>query len=180
MAAGPGRGACNADLPAGRRQQVLAPDHDIDPMLHIIHDDGELVSPLPEPVAHEQVAALGSWFLFLGTEPEVIESLDAWRHDDATCLRDGAVDAARAAASGIAHLFTEHVGHFLRDVSAGAVADKHQAGVIEPIEGGLVAGSIVALSLGKRTGTEGRGVADVGNQAKPVEVVEDGLLILRL
>ena len=96
----PAEQPAKADLATGGRQQVLAPDHHVDALLHVIHHDRELVGPLAKPVAHEQVTALGRRFLRLRPKAEVVESLGAGRHHDAARLRDGPVDATRAAAAG--------------------------------------------------------------------------------
>ena len=46
------------DLAAGGLEQVLAPDHQVHAVPEVVHHHGELVGPLPEPVAQQQVAAL--------------------------------------------------------------------------------------------------------------------------
>ena len=69
--------AGEADLPARRVQQVGAPDHEVDRLLPVVNGDGELVGPVAAPIPDQQVAALGRGILHLGTEPEVVEALDA-------------------------------------------------------------------------------------------------------
>ena len=68
------------NLPAGGRQQVLAPDDDVDALLHVVHHDGELVGPLAEAVAHEKVTTLRGRLLRLRPKAQVIELLDSRRH----------------------------------------------------------------------------------------------------
>src|SRR5689334_23335346 len=46
------------DLSSGRWQQVVSPDDPVDTVAKIVNHDGELISPLAEPVTDDRVAAL--------------------------------------------------------------------------------------------------------------------------
>ena len=56
------------DLTAGRRQQVLAADHQVDALAVVVDGGGELVGPVAEPIADQHVAALPRRILFLRSE----------------------------------------------------------------------------------------------------------------
>ena len=46
------------DLTARRRQQILATDHEVDPLIMIVNDHRELVRPATIPVSQQHITAL--------------------------------------------------------------------------------------------------------------------------
>ena len=46
------------DLAAGRSKQVIATNHEIHPMLQVVHDDGKLIGPVAGGFPEKQIAAL--------------------------------------------------------------------------------------------------------------------------
>src|SRR3954464_281842 len=69
--------AGQANLSAGRRQQVLAAYDDVDPLAEIIDTHRELVGPVAETIADQHVSALLRRVLLLPTQALVDERLDA-------------------------------------------------------------------------------------------------------
>ncbi|MEY3702346.1 MAG: hypothetical protein RI891_1638, partial [Gemmatimonadota bacterium] len=75
------------ELASGGGEEILAADHEIDALFPVIDGDGELVGPLTEPVADEEIAALRHRVLGLWPKPQIIEALRCIsRHDDAQPL----------------------------------------------------------------------------------------------
>src|SRR5689334_23167036 len=72
--------ARDADLPARGRQQVDAPNHEINTLPPIVDCDGELIGPVAVTIAQQYVAALRRGFLLLNAEPDVVERFDARLH----------------------------------------------------------------------------------------------------
>ena len=64
-----------AKLSTGGGEEILPPDHEIDPLFPVVDGDGELIGPLAEPVADEEVAALRHRVVGLRPEPQIIEPL---------------------------------------------------------------------------------------------------------
>ena len=64
-----------ANLPSRRRQKILATDNEVDAVPDVVDGNGELVAPLPKPVAQQQVAALALGTLGLRTQEAVPERL---------------------------------------------------------------------------------------------------------
>ena len=62
-----------AGLPSGGLQQVDAANDDVDALAPVVDGDGELIGPVPMPIAQQHVAALRGWNLALRTQPEVVE-----------------------------------------------------------------------------------------------------------
>src|SRR4051812_23183280 len=71
----PAEQAGEANLSAGRRQQVLAADHDVNPLPEVVDTHGELVGPVTEPIADQHVTALLRRVLLLATQALVDERL---------------------------------------------------------------------------------------------------------
>ena len=63
------------ELAAGGGEEILAADHEVDPLFPIVDGDGELIGPLAMAVAHEEIAALCHRVLGLWAEPQIIELL---------------------------------------------------------------------------------------------------------
>src|SRR5215203_11508 len=61
-------------LAAGRGQQVLSPNHQVNALLQIIHDHPELVRPVAQTILHEHISALPCWILVLVSQNTVIEA----------------------------------------------------------------------------------------------------------
>ena len=59
------------DLPAGRREQIVAAHDQRDALPNVVDRGGELIGPKPVTVAHEEVSALLVWTLFLDSMPPV-------------------------------------------------------------------------------------------------------------
>ena len=74
---GPSEQPPEQELAAGRLQQILAPDHEVDAVAEVVHHHGELVGPLAQAVPQQQVPALRRRVLSRGPEPRVLEALDA-------------------------------------------------------------------------------------------------------
>jgi len=55
---GPAEQATQADLAAGRPEQVFSSYHQVHPVPQVVHHHRELVGPLAQPVAQEEIAAL--------------------------------------------------------------------------------------------------------------------------
>ena len=68
---------CEADLPSGRGEQILAANDEIDPLAAVINRHSELIGPEPVAVAYQQVSALRPRGLLDGAEPRVGESFRA-------------------------------------------------------------------------------------------------------
>src|SRR3954469_8588136 len=66
-------------LAAGRRQQIVAADHQGDALHQVVDSRSELVAPVAVAIADQQVAALFGRSLFLWTVPQIDEPLDALR-----------------------------------------------------------------------------------------------------
>src|SRR5258708_29669062 len=60
--------AREADLAARGRQQILAADHEVDALAVVVDGGGELVGPVAEPIANQDVTALLGRILFLRAE----------------------------------------------------------------------------------------------------------------
>ena len=72
-----------AQLSTGGGEEILPPDHEVDPLFPVVDGDRELIGPLTEPVAHEEIAALCHRVVGLWAEPKIIESLRTIpRHED--------------------------------------------------------------------------------------------------
>ena len=61
------------ELAAGRGEEVLAPDDQVDPLVEVVHHHRELVGPVAVAVAQEQVAALLGRDLAPLAEEQVVE-----------------------------------------------------------------------------------------------------------
>src|SRR6516162_4665798 len=66
-----------ADLPAGRRKQILAANHEIDSLAEIVDGDRELIRPVAEAIADQDVSALRRGVQLPGSEAAIDELLDA-------------------------------------------------------------------------------------------------------
>src|SRR4051812_41515554 len=95
----PAQQAGDANLPAGRRQQVLAAYDDIDPLTEVINTHGELVGPVAETIADQHVSALLRGVLLLPTQALVDERLDSRVHAHAP---PGTVSQRQAAFAAVA------------------------------------------------------------------------------
>src|SRR5436305_15105812 len=71
------------NLSAGRRQEIFAADDERHTLVEVIHRNGELVGPVAESVADQQVAARVEGPLFLRSQRHIIESLDGRFDPDA-------------------------------------------------------------------------------------------------
>ncbi len=100
------RWAPEQHLTPGAREQVFPANDHVDALLHVVHHDAELVGPVPEPVAHEHVAALCGRHLALRPEAQVVERDDLLVEMHTTRAR--AVGRLRRAAAGarVARLLT--------------------------------------------------------------------------
>jgi len=154
------------------RQQNLAPcgRHEIRPAYHqcdalpnIIHCHSELVRPVVVAVSHQQVAALLGWRLCLSAKQRVIEDFVAVRQlhtNSATCPW---LESPIAAAPVVA---------LTADLLARAFARIDVGRFTEAFEYLLVDERCVALP-------EQRLEAEVGLEAEPGQIFEQGELVLR-
>src|SRR5687768_1640816 len=55
---GPAEATRQLDLLARRLHQVLTANHEVHPLIEIVDGDRELVSPVPQPIPHRDVAVL--------------------------------------------------------------------------------------------------------------------------
>jgi hypothetical protein len=67
--------SCQTYLAAGRAEEILPSDHEIDALLEVVHWYGELVCPVPEPVPQQYVTTLAEWFLLLFSQNSIGEPL---------------------------------------------------------------------------------------------------------
>src|SRR5258708_5315376 len=72
--------AREADLAARGRQQILAADHEVDALAVVVDGGGELVGPVAEPFANQDVTALLGRILFLRAENLVDECFNSGIH----------------------------------------------------------------------------------------------------
>ena len=92
------------NLAAGRRQQIHAADDDIDVLTPVIDRDRELIGPVAEPIANQQVAALPGRRLRLSPEQRIVEHLDGVWQTDPPADTAGQRQAAIAAGTRIPQL----------------------------------------------------------------------------
>src|SRR5262245_54263481 len=90
------------NLPARRRQQIVAADDERHPLDVVVDGRGELVRPVALAILHQQIAALLRRSLFLRSVPEIDESLDGRLEADANADARPFGEAAIAARTGIA------------------------------------------------------------------------------
>lgn len=145
------------ELPPGRIEQVFASDDEIDPLLPIVDDHGELIRPVAIAVAGEDIPTLRRRLLLLRPEPEIVKPFHRIVDPDAkTEARRFRKVSARARA-GIA---------MTRDVAARARARVDQTAAAKGVEGRLVDGVPFALA-DDRT---------VSRKTEPAEILQDRVL----
>ena len=99
---GAAKEARQSNLAAGRCQQVHAANDIRDALEMVIDSHRPLISPVPESIAHEDVAALLRRILRLRPEPAIDERLRAGIHPDAPAQTIDEAESAMAARAGIA------------------------------------------------------------------------------
>ena len=172
--------SCEVDLPSGALEQVLAPDHDIDTVRHVIHHHRELVRPVAVAVAEQQVSALLRRLLHQMPKQEIIEWDHGWLHSKPTRRCFGEGYRAVSTCTGIWCLPILIVPGAFGDLASRALAGEHQALLLELSQRIFVTIGIVGLPIRRRAATQGRRAVVISFEAEPFEVVENGLLELRL
>ena len=89
----------DADLPAGRREQILTANHQVDLLTEIVDGHGELIRPVAQTIADQYIAALQRRILLLQSQSLVDERLDPGIHAHAPADPVGDGQAAIATAS---------------------------------------------------------------------------------
>lgn len=64
------------NLPARRGEQILSADHQINALVEVIHHHRELIGPLAETIADQNIAALIGGGLLDSAEAQVFKALD--------------------------------------------------------------------------------------------------------
>src|SRR6476661_3998285 len=96
--------ARQSNLPSRRGEQVFPANH-VGDLLQVIVDGGdELIRPVAEAIAHQQVAALLRWVLLLRPEELVEEPLGSWIHPHSPADIAGQGNVLLAAGIGVASL----------------------------------------------------------------------------
>src|SRR3954464_2431570 len=176
----PAQQAGDANLPAGRRQQVLAAYHDVDPLAEIIDTHRELVGPVAETIADQHVSALLRRVLLLPTQALIDERLDAGVHAHAP---PGVVSQRQAAVAAVAVVTQFHVRGRTREVRRpkskvrGPALDllaRAVARINEPLPREIR--NRVAVDRIAFARTDER---EVGAIPQPVEILEDARVVLR-
>lgn len=90
------------NLPTGRGEQVLSADHEVNALVEVVHHHRELVGPLAEAIARQNVAALFGGGLIERTEPEILERHGPGLEADATRPLDLSVHGSIPAGSRVA------------------------------------------------------------------------------
>jgi hypothetical protein len=145
---------------------------------HVIDDDGELGGPLPVSIAHVEVAALLCGRLPHWTESPIIEGLDTVAHAHTTREGFGFGMPRFATGARIAGLLPRRMWYMSRDIASRTRAHVRELASTQDGERGGVAILVVRLPLRMRVWmsafrhAKAVGTADVGHEAKPVEVVE--------
>ena len=76
----PAQHPCEADLPSGRREEILAANDEVDTLPVIIDRHCELVRPEAISIAQQQIAALRGRCLLARPQTRIDEPLDAGPH----------------------------------------------------------------------------------------------------
>ena len=154
---------CEAQLARSGREEVFAANHEVHALIEVVHDDGELIRPVTEAVAHQQVAALRGGRLMHGTEALVDECFLAVVHADATGGRRVGRKRARPAASGVSRFLAEAAGVVRLEIAAGTIARIGESGRAQLLQRGCVALAALALPRCDR----------IGHESEPVEILDD-------
>ena len=155
------------DLPAGRRQQIVAANHQRDLLRLIVDGDGTLVAPVAVSIAKQHIAGFLEGPLLLRTVPQVVEAFDRRREPGSDAQPRALRQSLVAAGPGIPQLLA---GLARRgDFAARAFACVHETSTAEVLERRLIDRAALALT--------DRSV--VGGKAEPVQILDDGPLVLR-
>lgn len=160
--------ARDLNLPAGRGQDVLAANHEIDALIEIVDHDRELIGPVSMAIAREDIAGDVRGDLFHRPQPEIGERDALGREEDPPALVNRAIDVeatARARITNLTFIRTDD----LRDRLPRTRAWIDQARVREPAERFGVSRPTLALT----------GCSNVRDAAEPFEIFENLCLELR-
>ena len=128
----PAEQPAQANLAAGGAQQVFAANDQVDFLLEVIHNHGEMIRPVTQAIAEQHVAALDGRLLHLLAENGVGESFLARIHSEPDPATRAGAQAAHATATSIPRLDVRRVSDLERDLFSRAVAGEQQPGVTEP------------------------------------------------
>src|SRR6266540_111760 len=143
------------DLPAGRRQQIVATDDERHALHVVVHRRAELIRPVAVAIAHEEIAALLRRPLLLRSVTQIDEPLDGRIEAHAQAESGGIGEPTVAAGARIP---------LALNVSPRAAACVDKAVTLERLERLSVDVSPVALTDWN----------SIGHKPKPIQIVEDG------
>lgn len=162
------------NLPSGGRQDVHPANHQVHALAQIVHHYGKLIGPVSFVVVDDQITALVAWVLHLFAKAVVVER--------GLPVGEAAAQVVLAGAGQSPFTTVGIVGEFFAGCSldafcehfTGATAGVEQAHVEQVFAGAVVVVVATALPVVRTPGFQGFAAAQVGDEAKLVEVVEDG------
>ena len=149
------------DLPACRRQQINTANHVGDELQMIVYRHRELIRPVAESIAHQQIAALQVGILFLRAKQLIEETLGTGIHAHAP---------ADAIGQGDVFLATRVWIEFAVNLCPRACASVDQLAIDQRLQGLSI--DRIAFALADQ--------GPVVNKAEPREIVEDRLFVFGL
>jgi hypothetical protein len=173
--------ARDADLPAGRGQQIDAADHEVNPLTPVVHRHRKLIGPVAMTIAQQNVARLLRRILTLHAEPRVLECLRARLDAQPPPIAVDEREIPLAAVPRVMKL--SRFGSITRRRRCEQRPPRAVAGIDETLrskdlERVAIDALAVALSAIARPGAKGISGADIGPVAQPVEVIQDARLVL--